>query len=254
MQPGREPAAAAGWGRMRFQTPEKKSEKTISGKHAPLFCRFGRIFYLCGFDPNFMTPNQYPQRGPRAGRKLRGGQTAKYGRQDPHTRISGRRIHRHRRPVLADGGIRVPRSGRSARIPAPAVGRGIPAGTYTGGIHRSRAVHGQQRRTDAGGARPPVRLGQSSAQLDARVDGEFSRGALLHLFSGGSARRAVVGNVAGSGLQYCAGEGIAAVEHGFPARRGRQLAGMSGRMARNERQRRARDVCWGCFSRSCASW
>ena len=46
---------------MRFQTPEKKSEKTISGKHAPLFCRFGRIFYLCGFDPNFMTRINTPK-------------------------------------------------------------------------------------------------------------------------------------------------------------------------------------------------
>ena len=58
---GREPAAAAGWGRMRFQTPEKKSEKTISGEHAPLFCRFGRIFLPLWLRPEFYDPNQYPQ-------------------------------------------------------------------------------------------------------------------------------------------------------------------------------------------------
>lgn len=57
--------------------------------------------------------------------------------------------------------------------------------------------------------------------------GNFAGALFFTYFPGGSARRAVVGNVAGSGLQYCAGEGIAAVEHGFPARRGRQLAGMS---------------------------
>lgn len=198
---------------MRFQTQGKSGKRFREAR--PLFAVSGWIFTF-RLRPNFMTRINTPKRSsrwPEAPRRT----NCKIRPARPSY------SHFWPAPYIAIGGLFSLMAGfgfperRSARIPASAVGRGIPAGAYTGGVHRSRAVHGQQRRADAGGARPPVRLGQSSAQLDARVAGKFRRGALLHLFSGGSARRAVVGNVAGSGLQYCAGEGIAAVEHGFPA-------------------------------------
>ena len=77
-----------------------------------------------------------------------------------------------------------------------------------------------------------------AAQLGTRLHREFRRGALLHLVSGRRTRRTVIGVMAESGLRHCAGQGLDAVDDGVPAGRRRQLAGMPGRMARTERQRR----------------
>ena len=94
---------------------------------------------------------------------------------------------------------------------------------------------------------PPVRLGQSSRRNWALVWMGNLAGALFFAYF-----LVVLPGVLSSELWREAACNIAqakvshAVEHGFPARRGRQLAGMSGRMARNERRRRGRHVCWGC--------